>query len=177
MLGTLLALNGMRVVAQTADRPQNVTRHWGLGFGAYSPYREDHYSLPLWVIGVGGGKLGPNEKFKIRVYLLGNRSDKSIRTVDLRWYLFNYDDFDKLLDTGITTPIEIHLLPDEERQVDLLVTYLENIPFLRDTNPHGSFFLEVGVGKITYDDGSTWEATANPGKFDYSKAPNLRKKR
>ena len=45
---------------------------------------------------------------------------------------------------------------------------IEDIPFLKN-NPHGTFLLEVGVAKVAFSDGTTWEAGVTPGKFDYAK--------
>jgi hypothetical protein len=174
VVATLLALTAPLMRAQDASqdgRAQRVspTRNWGLAFTSYSQFREDYDSLPLRIVGTRGGKLSPNEKFRIEVTGLQNRSNKLISYAEFTWYLFDNTDLNHLLDSGKTDPIELTLSPNEARKWGIFVVNIEDIPFLK-ANPRGTFMLEVGVAKIAYSDGSTWEAAVNPGKFVHEKA-------
>jgi hypothetical protein len=168
VFATLLAFNAPLLRAQE-PQPISPKRNWGLAFTRYSQFREDFDSLPLRVVGMRGGKLSPNEKFRIEVTNLENRSNKSISYAEFSWYLFDNTDLNQLFDSGKTDPVEITLPPNEERKWHIFVLNIEDIPFLKN-NPKGTFTLEVGVAKITYSDGSTWEPAVSPGKFVHEKA-------
>lgn len=144
-------------------------RNWGLSFTIYSEFREGSDSLPVKVIGIRGGKLSPNEKFKIEVTRVLNHSSKSVTGAEFTWYLFDDTDLDKVVDSARTPEFKVSLLPNRDLSVPILVLYIEDISYLRDKNPRGNFRLEVALTKVTYDDGSTWEAAGIPGKFDHSK--------
>ena len=170
VFATLLALAVPILHAQDTPQRLSPARNWGLSFTFYSQFREDYHSLPLRVVNMRGGKLSPNEKFKIEVTGLENRSNKSISYVEFAWYLFDNTDLNKLVDSGKSPLITLTLSPNENRTCEILVVHIEDIPFLQ-TNPKGTFMLEVGVAKIVYLDGSTWEAAASPGKFVHEKGP------
>lgn len=143
-------------------------RNWGLAFTGYSQFREDYDSMPLRVEGIRGGKLSPNEKFKIEVTVLSNHSNKSVSGAEFTWYLFDNTDRDKVFDSGTTPLIELTISPRADQKREILVVNIEDIPFLKN-NPRGTFLLEVGVAKVAFSDGTTWEAGVTPGKFDYAK--------
>lgn len=165
VLATLLAFNAPLLRAQDAQRP---VHNWGLAFTRYSQFRADYDSIPLRVVSVRGGKLSAKEKFKIEVSTLANRSDKPITHVEFTWYLFDNTDLDQLFDSGKSSLVELTLGPNEQKDCQIFVLNIEDIPFLKD-NPKGKFTLEVGVTKIVYSDGTTWEGAAAPGKFVYEK--------
>jgi hypothetical protein len=167
-LVTLLAFTAPLLRAQD---PQRVSppRNWGLAFTRYSQFRADYDSLPVRVVHIRGGKLSPHEKFKIEVFGVSNRSNKSVTAAEFTWFLFDNTDLDKAVDSGKTGLTELALPPNEDRNCEILILHIEDIPFLRDKNPQGTFLLEVAVTKVTYSDGSTWEAAGTPGKFDHSK--------
>jgi len=169
VLVTLLAFTASSGQAQ--DPPQRISpaRNWGLAFTRYSEFREGSDSLPIKVTSLRGGKLSADEKFKIEVTALLNRSLKSITSVGFTWYLFDNTDLDRTVDSGKIPLTEVALSPNADQSVQVLVLYVEDIPYLRDKNPHGTFLLEVAVTKVVYDDGTTWEAAGTPGKFDHSK--------
>jgi hypothetical protein len=166
---TLLACTGPFGKAQEPAQRVSPARNWGLAFTRYSEFREGADSLPVKVTGIRGGKLSPDEKFKIEVTAILNRSLKSIARAEFTWYLFDNTDLDKAVDSGTTPFTKAALSSNGALSVPLLVLYVEDIPYLRDKNPHGTFLLEVAVTKVVYDDGSTWEAAGTPGKFDHSK--------
>jgi hypothetical protein len=168
---TLLALTAPLLRAQD---PQRVSppRNWGLAYVMYSQFREDYDSMPVTVIRLSGGKLSPHEKFKIEVTGLANRSTKTVTSAAFTWYLFDNNDLDKVVDSGKTGLIELAVAPNEQRDCAVLILHIEDIPLLRDKNPPGTYRLEVGVTKVTYSDGSTWEAAGTPGKVDRSKVPH-----
>ena len=165
VLAALLAFITPVLVAQDAAQRISPPRNWGLAFTRYSQFREDFDSLPLQVVGVRGGKLSPAEKFRIEVTGVVNRS-----SAEFTWYLFDNTDLNHLRDSGKTSLAELTSSPNEIRKCEIFVVHIEDIPFLKN-NPRGTFTLEVGVTKVTYSDGSTWEAAGTPGKFDYSKVP------
>lgn len=166
----LLALTAPFGQAQDASAQRGSSaRNWGLAFTRYSEFREGADSLPIKVTSTRGGKLSRDEKFKIEVTALLNLTRKSVTSAEFTWYLFDNTDLDKAVDSGKTPLIEVALSSNADQSVQILVLYVEDIPYLRDKNPHGTFLLEVAVTKVTYDDGSTWEAASIPGKFDRSK--------
>lgn len=168
----LVALLALTAVVQAQDAQRiSPPRNWGLTFTMYSPFREGYDSLPVTVAGLSGGKLSPHEKFKIFVSALANRSRKPVTNAEFTWYLFDNNDLDKAVASGKTGLIDVALAPNEQRKCEIIVLYIEDIPLLRDQNPQGVFRLEVGVTKVTYSDGSTWEAADMPGKVDPSKVP------
>jgi hypothetical protein len=59
--------------------------------------------------------------------------------------------------------------PRAEVVVEFLVTNVEDIPILRDSNPRGTFHLEVAATAVHYEDGSVWLAKDLPGSLDLSK--------
>ena len=170
-LATLLSFNAPLLRAQDATAQRvSPPRNWGVAFTRYSEFRADYDAFPLRVVNTSGGKRGPTEKFKIEVSSLWNRSQKSITPRSLRGI---YSTIATSIKPSIrkTSLVELSLSPDEERACHILVVQIEDIPFLKDKNPHGGFLLEVGVTKVVYSDGSTWEAAGTPGKFDHSKVP------
>ncbi|HXQ69308.1 MAG TPA: hypothetical protein VN844_02425 [Pyrinomonadaceae bacterium] len=168
-LVTLLAFTAPFGRAQNPAQRISPPRNWGLAFTRYSEFRENADSLPVKVTSIRGGKLSPDEKFKIEVSALLNSSRKAVTSTEFTWYLFDNTDLDKVVESGKTPLTEVALSPNATQSVQVLVLYVEDIPYLRDKNPHGTFLLEVAVTKVTYDDGSTWEAAGAPGKFDHSK--------
>lgn len=167
VLATLIALTTPLGHAQ--DARVSPARNWGLSFTRYSEFRAGADALPVKVTGISGGKLSPDEKFKIEVTAILNRTRKSVTSAEFTWYLFDSTGLDKAVDSGTTPLTRIELSPNADQSVRFLVLYIEDIPYLRDKNPHGNFLLEVAVTKVVYDDGSTWEAANFPGKFDHSK--------
>jgi hypothetical protein len=164
----LLTLAAPSIRSQDAQRV-SPPRNWGLAFTRYSEFRADYDSLPVKVVNIRGGKLSPHEKFKVEVMGVSNRSNKSVTAAEFTWYLFDNTDLDKAVDSGKTSLMDFALAPNEQQKCQILILHIEDIPFLRDKNPAGTFLLEVAVTKVTYSDGSTWEAAGIPGKFDYSK--------
>jgi hypothetical protein len=170
VLVTLLAFTAPFGRAQDASAQRvSPARNWGLAFTRYSDFREGADLLPVKVTGISGGKLSPDEKFKIEVTAILNRSLKSVTSAEFTWYLFDNTDLDKAVDSGKTPFSEVALSQNADQSVRILVLYIEDIPYLRDKNPHGTFLLEVAITKVVYDDGSTWEAAGTPGKFDHYK--------
>ena len=165
---TVFAFSATITRAQDAQRI-SPPRNWGLAYTLYSQFREGYDSLPVTITRLSGGKLSPHEKFKIWVSRLENRSTKAVTHAEFTWYLFDDNDLDKAVDSAKTGLVELALAPNEKRDCEILVLHIEDIPLLRDKNPLGTFRLEVGLTKITYSDGSTWEATGTPGKFVHSK--------
>ena len=169
ILVTLLAFTAPFGRAQNPAQRVSPSRNWGLSFTRYSQFREGSDVLPVKVTGIRGGKLSPDEKFRIEVTGVLNSSRKGITSAEFTWYLFDNTDLDKVFDSSTTPLTEVVLSPNAVQSVQVFVLYVEDIPYLRDKNPQGTFLLEVAVTKVTYDDGSTWEAAGFPAKFDHSK--------
>jgi hypothetical protein len=171
-LACALTLTASHAEAQkiTPCQPdQPLARNWRLAFLRYHHWRAGYESLPLQVVNVSGGKLGPCEKSEIMVSALENRSPKAVKAVKFNWYLFNVKDLDKVVATEQTALTEVNLAPHERRDFHILVVYLEDIPLLRDENPDEEFRLEVAATEVQYDDGSVWEGKDLPEKMDPSK--------
>jgi len=162
----------IRVTAQSSsssERPIQA-RNWGVSYGRYNPLRAGN-PLPVQVISVPGGKLGPAEKFRIFVSKLKTNSSKAISAVRFDWYLFDSYDLNKLVQTGKTPLYELSMKPLTEIDAEFFVTNVEDIPILRDSNPVGTFHLEVAATEVHYEDGSVWLAKDLPGSLDLSKLP------
>lgn len=174
---TLLAIASLsvssadRVTAQTNSSVERAiqARNWGVSYGRYNPLRAGYSALAVQVISVPGGKLGPAEKFRIFVSKLKNNSSKAITAVRFDWYLFDSYDLNKLVQTAKTPLYELSLKPLAEVDADFFVTNVEDIPILRDSNPVGTFHLEVAATEVHYEDGSVWLAKDLPGSLDLSK--------
>jgi hypothetical protein len=167
-LACALTLDASPAVAQTSQcqRPQ---QNWGLAFLRYHHWRAGYESLPLQVVNVSGGRLGPCEKFKILVTGLNNRSPKAVKSVKFNWYIFNAKDLNKVVATEQTALVEVNLAPHEQRDSDILIVNLDDIPLLRDENPGEEFRLEVAATEVHYDDGSVWEGKNLPERMDPAK--------
>jgi hypothetical protein len=166
---TLAASPALAQKISPCDPTQPLARNWRLAFLRYHHWRVGYESLPLQVVNVSGGKLGPCEKSTIAVSALENRSPKAVKAVKFNWYLFNVKDLDTAVATEQTALVEVNLAPHERRDFHILVVYLEDIPLLRDENPDEEFHLEVAATEIQYEDGSVWEGKNLPEKIDPSK--------
>ena len=174
---TLLAIASLSLISTSAitsktsssSEPAIQARNWGLSFGRYDMSRAGCSELPVQVISVPGGKLGPTEKFKIYVSRVKNTTSKAISAVRFNWYLFDSYDLNKLVQTAKTPLYELSMNPHAEVVVEVLVTNVEDIPILRDSNPAGTFHLEVAATEVHYEDGSVWLAKDLPGSLDLNK--------
>jgi len=140
-----------------------------MSFGRYNPSRDGYSTLPVQVIRESGGKLGPTEKFEIFVSKLKNNTSQSICAVRFSWYLFDSYELNKLVQTANTPLYELSMKPRTEVEVKFHVTNVEDIPILRDTNPIGTFHLEIAATEVHYEDGSVWLAQDLPGSLDLKK--------
>ena len=75
------------------------------------------------------------------------------------------------MQTAQTPLYELSVNPGAEVEVKVLVTNVEDIPILRDSNPTGLFHLEVAATEVHYEDGSVWMAKDLPGFLDLTKLP------
>ena len=171
VLACAMTMAASRAEAQTnpCQPTQPLGHNWRLTFMRYHHWRAGYEALPLQVVDVPGGRLGPCEKFKIMVSRLNNRSPKAVKAVKFNWYIFNANDLDKVVATEQTALVEVNLAPHEQRDFDILIVNLDDIPLLRDENPNEEFRLEVAVTEIHYDDGSVWEGKNLPESIDPSK--------
>jgi hypothetical protein len=134
----------------------------------YNDLRTGYELPPVQMLRMGGGKRGPNEKFKIGVSLLLNKTEKNVKAVKFKAFIFNRKDLDEALETIETPIIELDVPALARRECDVLILYADDIPLLA-YKPGEEFHLEVAVAEVQYDDGSIWEAKNLPGKRDPSK--------
>lgn len=156
-------------VAQNSDS-QAPTRFSLRTILPYNPARIGYDLLPVKIVGCGGGKLGPREKFKILASMLRNETQKNIKAVKISSFVFRYFEWDDVLETRQTSLIPIELLASETRRVEALVGYVDDIPLL-SYKPGEEFHMELAVTEVHYEDGSIWQATDLPQKVDPTKAP------
>lgn len=138
----------------------------------FAPYhsRLGFESLPIRITSGGGGKLGPNEKFKLHVSGIKNDGDKTVTAVKITFFIFKFDSQDELVESTETAQIPVELMAGELKRVDLLVGYVDDIPLL--CNYSGQpFMLEMAITEAQYDDGSVWRATDLPQKQIPASAP------
>ena len=138
----------------------------------FSPYhsRVGFESLPVRITSGGGGKLGPNQKFRLHVSGIKNGGDKTVTAIKITFFIFRFDNPDQLVHGTETAQIPVELHPGEQKKVDLLVGYVEDIPLL--CNGSGQQFdLEMAITEALYDDGSIWRATDLPQKRIPASAP------
>ena len=168
MLAALFMVSANRIIAQTrmATQSEAPAPHWRLAFLRYHERRIGYDSLPIQVVNVSGGKLGPAEKFKILVSGLKNRLPQAVKAVKFNWYLFNIKDMNEGVETGQTPLVEVNLAPYEKREFKIFIVYLEDIPLLRNKTLDEEFRLEVAVTEIQYEDVTLWQATDLPAKLD-----------
>ena len=78
MLATLVMVNASGIMAQTsvAGRAEPPARRLLTSYTRYTSGRFGYDSLPIEVVNVSGGKLGPIGKFKILVTRLNNANPK-----------------------------------------------------------------------------------------------------
>lgn len=162
------------VLCQNADA-QAPTRYSLLTFTPYNPARVGFESLPVQITGAGGGKLGPREKFKILVSKLRNQTEKSVKAIRISYFIFKYGESDEVvpLETRQTPLIPLHLAAFEQRNVDILVVNVDDIPLLEYRSGQ-RFHMEVAVTEVQYSNGSIWQGTDLPQKLDPAKAPKVR---
>jgi hypothetical protein len=154
-------------IAQTS---QSSKRFSYLSLTPYNPKRVGSGSLPVLLAGIGGGKLGPNEKFEIFASLLKNETSKNVKAVRFGYYIFKSDNLDDAVDSGQTALILVDLSALERRRVRIHVVDVDDIPSL-EYKQGEEFHLEVAVTEVHYDDGSIWEATDLPQKLNSTKTP------
>jgi hypothetical protein len=139
----------------------------------YNPARIGYESLPVQILSAGGGKLGPREKFRILVSLLKNRTEKNIQAIKFSCFIFRFKNWDAVVESRQTALIPLELLAFEQRKVDILVGYADDIPLL-SYKPGEEFHMEVAVTEIRYYDGSVWQAKDLPQKLSVRRLHNSR---
>ena len=167
ILACLPSAISRQVIVQYPDS-QAPTRFSLRTMSQYNPSRIGYESLPVQILSAGGGKLGPREKFRILVSLLKNQTEKNIKAVRFSCFIFKFSDWDEVIETRQTALIPADLFAFEQRKVDILVGYVDDIPLL-SYKPGEEFHMEVAVTEVHYDDGSTWQATDLPQKLNVPK--------
>lgn len=173
LVGLLVALTLYPILISPpslAGIPRSQARYSLRTLTPYNPKRVGYESLPVKVIGAGGGKLGPNEKFKIFASGLKNEASKNVKAARFSYYIFKSDNLDDAIDSGQTDLIALDLPAFEQRRERIHVVDVDDIPSLAYKQGE-EFHLEVAVTEVHYDDGSIWQSTDLPGKMNRAKAP------
>lgn len=152
-----------RIAAADTQIPSK--RNWTLSFGIYNTSRSNFGDLPVQVLGFGGGKLRPNEKFRFFVKRIKNNSTKRVTGIKFSWYVFDAFNLNEMLQSGQTARMDHEFEANNLKPVDIHVFDLEDIPLFRDSNPQGAFHLEVAATEVFYEDGTSWTAENMPGKL------------
>lgn len=150
------------------SQSQTPSRYSQFAISFYNELRTGYEMPPVKILRLGGGKLGPNEKLKIGVSLLKNKTEKNIKAVKFKTFIFNRKDLNEVLETVHTPLIALDVPAFTQRECEILILYADDIPLLA-YKPGEEFRLEVAVTEVYYDDGSIWEAKKLPGKLDLSK--------
>jgi hypothetical protein len=164
VISSLVLIPILAGVAQT----QTLPKYSPFGYTFYSESRVGYEAPPLQMLRVGGGKRGPNEKLKIGVSLLLNETEKNVKAVKFKAFIFDRKELDEALETVETGVVELDVPAGARRECDILILYADDIPLL-SYKPGKEFILEVAVAEVHYDDGTIWEAKNLPGKIDRSK--------
>ena len=167
-LATVTILTSPTVLAQSPE--EQPTRFSLRTLAPYNSYRIGYETLPVRVLGGGGGKLGPREKFRLQVSILRNYTPKKVVAVKFTLFVFKFRDMDELVGVQQTELVPVELAGYEQRKVDLLIGYVDDIPLLA-YKPGEEFHVEIAVTEVHYDDGSIWQATDLPQKRNLPKTP------
>jgi hypothetical protein len=136
----------------------------------YNSYRIGYETLPVRILGGGGGKLGLREKFRLHVSMIGNYTPKKVVAVKFTFFVFKFSDWDELVGVQQTDLMPLELSGFERKQFYLVVGYVDDIPLLA-YKPGVEFHMEMAVTEVHYDDGYIWQATDLPQKRNLPKAP------
>jgi len=155
---------------QAYAQSETPVRYGEISYTPYHPFRLGYESLPVKVVGVGGGRLGPNERFRIFASCLKNATAKSVTAVKFSYFVFGAKGLGEVLEKGDTALIAIDLRALETRKVEIQVVYTDEILLFRN-KPGEKYRIELAVTEVHYDDGSTWQGTDLPQKFDPTRTP------
>ncbi|MCM3874046.1 MAG: hypothetical protein ND895_25440 [Pyrinomonadaceae bacterium] len=167
---TFTVISSLVLVPMIAGVAQSQTppKYSPFGYTFYNESRMGYEAPPVQMLRVGGGKRSADEKLKIGVSLLENKSVKSIKAVKFKAFIFRRKALDEALETIETPVVELDIQALAKRECDILILYADDIPLLA-YKPSEEFLLEVAVAEVHYDDGTVWEAKNLPGKIDPSK--------
>jgi len=112
----------------------------------YNSYRIGYEALPVRVIGGGGGKLGPREKFRLHVSIVENYTPRKVVAVRFGFFIFKFSDWDELVELRQTDLMPLELDGFERKQAYLVVGYVDDIPLLV-YKPGAEFHMEIGDRK------------------------------
>jgi hypothetical protein len=154
--------------AKAQSEPQFNYSHFSLTF--YAETRLGYQSLPVLLVGVGAGKLGANEPFKIIASALRNTTAKKVTAVKFGWFIFSCREVEEVLEQGTSDFITVDLDALQTRQVQIPVVNVDEIPFFRNQRKE-QYRMEVAVTEVRYDDGSIWQGAELPQKIDPAMVP------
>jgi len=168
ILSSLTTSTSQPVLAQNPE--SEPTRFSLRTFSQYNSYRIGYETLPVRILVGGGGKLGPREKFRLHVSVIKNYTPKKVVAVKLSFFVFKFSDWDELVGVQQTNLMPLELAGFEQRKVDLVIGYVDDIPLLAYKDDQ-QFHLEFAVTEVHYDDGSIWQGTDLPQKRNLPQAP------
>lgn len=166
--GLLASLTSQPVLAQNQE--SEPTRFSLRTLTPYNSYRIGYEALPVRVLGGGGGKLGPREKFRLHVSVIKNYTPKKVAAVKFSFFIFKFSDWDELVEVQQTDLMPLDLSGFERKQLYLVIGYVDDIPLLV-YKPGAEFHMEFAITEVHYDDGSIWQATDLPKKRNLPKTP------
>jgi hypothetical protein len=92
-----------------------------------------------------------------------NRSSKPVRSIRLEWALIDVED-GRSLAKGYTPTFDINLGAGDEKKMPCPYINFAKIskPISKNGKLQGGFHLRVGVGSVSFVDGSVWRETEKP---------------
>jgi hypothetical protein len=96
----------------------------------------------------------------VKRVVLKNRSQRTVRSVRLRWLLTTNDEQSKVLLQGDTSAFEVMLPKLAFQRTDTPVIDFAKLvrPLMKDGVINGDFLLKFRVSEATFADGSTWRS-------------------
>ncbi|HEV2762465.1 MAG TPA: hypothetical protein VGV38_05665, partial [Pyrinomonadaceae bacterium] len=141
-------------VESAAQTPQLPDGNWSLTFLPY--LRADYESRPLVVTSVNATEA------RVAQVEVENRSEKPATAFRLEWRISRREEPDSVLLKGETRLLGLptKLSPRSVRAYNVKVVSFEDVykPLAKNGLLNGDFRIEVAVGEVRYDDGSTWVA-------------------
>ena len=165
---TLAAFCAPVLEPEAKAQSETLVRFSQLSFTPYNPSRLGYESIPVLVVGAGGGKRSANERFRIFASSLKNGTTKNVKAVKCGYFIFRSKDLGEVLEKGDTALVAIDLPALQTRKFEIQVLNVDEIPLFRNKLEE-QYRIEVAVTEVHYDDGSIWRGTDLPQKFDPAK--------
>jgi hypothetical protein len=147
----ILAFMALVFAYEIKNKSQFPQKGWTAGFHAYHGIGYD--SAPLMVFSVRS----QIDKGLVAVQVK-NRSEKSIASIQLGWYVSGAEGAGEILAKGETRVLAASVPGQERAEVAIPNVSWERVlkPLMRNGTLLGDYDIWIVVSKITYDDGSVW---------------------